>query len=451
VKPENCCWTPAGNLTCWWRVFFLTAFLLLGASAPAYSLLTHEQVVDLLWKDKIVAVLTNRFPFVSEAELRQAHAYAYGGCLIQDLGYYPFGNKFFSDLTHYVRSGDFVSNLIRESSDLNEYAFALGALAHYSADNDGHPLINRAVALSFPKLRKKYGDSITYAENKRAHLKTEFGFDVTQIMKNRYTADIYHDFIGFEVAKPVLERAFYRTYGLRLDEVMGMEDLAIGTFRRAVSTVIPQMTKTAATMDDSELVPEIKDASRNKYIYRLSRAEYEKEWGKTYRRPGFSTRLLGLLLKILPKVGPLSALSYKIPTPQTQDLYIKSINKTVDDYGKVLTRVAQGDLKLPNLDFDTGAPARVGEYSLADKSYQKLLDELSSRGFANMPPDLRDSLVSFYENGRPVVRTHHERKAWRKTAFELEQLRHTRRTRAENSTEKGLASIKLQSPKAAGG
>src|SRR3981081_4518813 len=121
----------------------------------AYSVLTHEQVIDLLWKDDLIPLLKNRFPAVTDDDLKKAHAFAYGGSMVQDMGYYPFGNKYFSDLVHYVRTGDFVLALLQDSSDVNEYAFALGALAHYSADNCGHPTINRVVAITFPKLRTK--------------------------------------------------------------------------------------------------------------------------------------------------------------------------------------------------------------------------------------------------------------------------------------------------------
>src|SRR5258708_9469911 len=160
----------------------------------AYSVLTHEEVVDLLWKDDIQPILKKRFPAATEDDLRKAHAFAYGGCLVQDMGYYPFGNKFFSDLTHYVRSGDFIVNLINESSDLNEYAFALGALAHYSADNMGHPTVNMAVGLGFPKLYKKVGGSGTYAGGPKAHIRTKIGLDVTHTVNQRHTPAPYHHF-----------------------------------------------------------------------------------------------------------------------------------------------------------------------------------------------------------------------------------------------------------------
>src|SRR6202161_4577547 len=203
----------------------ILAGLLLGLAplCGAYSVLTHEEVVDLLWKDDIQPLLTKRFPGATADDLKKAHAFAYGGSLIQDMGYYPFGSKYFSDLTHYVRSGDFIVNLIDESSDLNEFAFALGALAHYSADNQGHPTINQAVGLEFPKLRKKFGNEVTYADDPKAHIRTEFGFDVTQVAKNRYTSDRYHDFIGFEVSNPVLGEAFQDTYGIPLTDLITKE------------------------------------------------------------------------------------------------------------------------------------------------------------------------------------------------------------------------------------
>src|SRR5215467_8852974 len=232
----------------------LACCLFAGVHVSAYSVLTHEQVVDLAWEDHIQPMLLERFPQLTPDDLRRAHAFAYGGSLVQDMGYYPFGKKYFSDLLHYVRAGDFVEVLLDEAHEINEYAFALGALAHYSSDNVGHPVVNKVVALEFPKLHAKYGDEVTYADDPKAHIRTEFGFDMVQVAKNRYTSDRYHDFIGFEIAKPQLERAFLKTYGLKLGDVLGDEDLAIGTFRRAVSTFVPAMTRVALLNRRAELV-----------------------------------------------------------------------------------------------------------------------------------------------------------------------------------------------------
>ncbi len=175
--------------------------LMCSAGAPAYSVLTHEEIVDLVWTSDIRPLLLNRYPGLSEDQIRQAHGFAYGGAVIQDLGYYPFGSKEFSNLVHYVRSGDFVRELLLESQDVDEYAFALGALSHYAADIAGHKeAVNLSVAIAYPKLRAKYGKSVRYAQDRNAHLRTEFGFDTLQVAKNRYASQQYHDFIGFQVS-----------------------------------------------------------------------------------------------------------------------------------------------------------------------------------------------------------------------------------------------------------
>jgi hypothetical protein len=393
------------------------------ATSRAYSVLTHEQVVDLLWADQIQPLLTKRFPHASEEDLRKAHAFAYGGCLVQDMGYYPFGNKFFSDLTHYVRSGDFIENLLRDSNDLNEYAFALGALAHYSSDNMGHPAVNQSVGLLFPKLRSKYGHTVTYADNPKAHIRTEFGFDMTQVAKNRYTSDRYHDFIGFEISKPVLERAFQDTYGIPLDSVITNEDLAIGTFRRAISKIIPEMTRVALLARNKELVAETPNFNSRKFRYYLSRANYQREWGKGYRRPGFGTRVLAFFLNFVPKVGPFKALDFKIPTRQTEDLYIASVNRTLDDYRHLLEKAQKKDFNLPNTDFDTGRITHAGEYRLTDNAYANLLDRLSRKNFEQISPELQQNILSFYKDENAPLATKKKAAAWQKTRDELDKLR----------------------------
>ena len=408
-----------------WHAVLLGLGLLIGLTqiCGAYSVLTHEEVVDLLWKDDLQPLLKKRFPAATAEDLKKAHAFAYGGSLIQDMGYYPFGNKYFSDLTHYVRSGDFIVNLINDAADLNEYAFALGALAHYSSDNIGHPIVNQAVALEFPKLRRKFGSEVTYAENPKAHIRTEFGFDVTQVAKNRYTSDRYHDFIGFEISKPVLERAFQDTYGIPLSDVISNEDLAIGTFRRAISRILPEMTRVALLARKKELVAETPNFNARKFRYYLSRANYQREWGKGYRRPGFGTRVLAFFLKFMPKVGPFKAVDFKIPSQKTEDLYIASVNHTLDNYKILLAEARTKKLHLANTDFDTGRTTLAGEYVLTDKAYAHLLDQLAQKDFAQVTPQLRDNILAFYDDPSAPIATKLNAGAWQKTQDEVERLR----------------------------
>jgi hypothetical protein len=405
------------------RVAVLVLVMLMcSGGSSAYSVLTHEEIVDLLWTDGIRPLLLKRFPGLSEDQIKEAHAYAYGGAVVQDLGYYPFGNREFSDLVHYVRSGDFVRELLLESQDLNEYAFALGSLSHYASDIAGHPAINQAVAIEYPKLRAKYGKSVRYAQDKTAHLKTEFGFDTVQVAKNRYASQQYHNFIGFQVSKPLLERVFPVVYGMELKDVLTHEDLAVGSYRFAVSRMIPEMTQVALQTHKKEMMRETPNFTKRKFLYRLSRSDYEKQWGKDYVKPGVGTRILSTLLRYMPKVGPFKGLAFNNPTPQTEDLYFKSINSTVEQYRAFLEQVRNNNLVLANCDLDSGQPTKAAEYSLTDDAYAKLLLQLSEKKFDLTSPELRANILQFYSDPSATIETKKDPVRWHSVLTSLDQL-----------------------------
>jgi len=419
----------SGAMAKCWRLLSIRAtalvlvLLMCNGGSSAYSVLTHEEIVDLLWTDAIQPLLLKRYPGLSEDQLKEAHAYAYGGAVIQDLGYYPFGSKEFSNLVHYVRTGDFVRELLLESQDVNEYAFALGALSHYASDIAGHPAVNLSVAVEYPKLRAKYGKSVRYAQDKTAHLKTEFGFDTVQVAKNRYASQQYHDFIGFQVSKPLLERVFPVVYGVDLKDVLTHEDLAVGSYRFAVSRLIPQMTQVALQTHKKDLLRETPDFAKQKFLYRLSRSDYEKEWGKDYVKPGLGTRILSTLLRYMPRIGPFKGLGFKNPTPQTEDLYFKSINTTVDQYRAFLEEVRGDTLVLPNSDLDSGNVTKAAEYSLTDETYATLLAQLSKRKFDNTSPALRDNILQFYSDLSLPIETKKDQARWLGVLTSLDQLK----------------------------
>lgn len=415
-------------------VVLILAALVSSGTLFAYSVLTHEEIVDLAWTSEIRPLLLQRFPDLTEDQIKEAHAYAYGGSVIQDLGYYPFGNKEFSDLVHYVRTGDFVLELIHQSHDADEYAFALGALSHYVADINGHPAVNEAVALRYPKLRAKYGKSVRYAQDRTAHLKTEFGFDTLEVAKNRYASDQYHDFIGFKVELPLLERTFPIIYGLQLKDVLTHEDLAVGSYRFSVSRLIPQMTKVALRTHKKDLLQESPNFAKRKFLYRLSRSDYEREWGKTYTRPDFGTRALSVILRYIPKIGPFKGLGFDNPTAKTEDLYVKSINTTVDRYRVLLGEVRTGDLVLPNQDLDDGKTTIAAEYTLADETYAKLLAKLSARNFDGTTPQLRDNIIAFYSDLSLQIETRKDPVRWQAVLSELSQLKAEKRSLIASGT-----------------
>jgi hypothetical protein len=423
VRPIPVATNRGWRLPCMRALLLLLVFLTFSASSSAYSILTHEEIVDLVWTSQLRPLLLQRYPGLSEDELTEAHAYAYGGAVIQDLGYYPFGNKEFSDLVHYVRSGDFVRELLLESQDQNEYAFALGALAHYASDIAGHPAVNQSVAMQYPKLRAKFGSSVNYAEDRTAHLKTEFGFDMIQVAKNRYASQQYHDFIGFKVSKPLLERTFPVVYGVDLKDVLSQEDLAVGSYRFSVSQLIPKMTEVALQTHKKDMMREEPTFAKRTFLYRLSRSNYERQWGKDYVKPGVGTRVSSTLLRYMPKVGPFRAMAFNNPTPQTEDLYFKSINTTVDQYRAFLEEVRTNSLALPNRDLDTGHETKAAEYSLTDEAYAKLLSRLSDKKFDLTTGELRDNILNFYSDLEAPIETKKDNGRWQAVLTSLDQLK----------------------------
>ena len=406
--------------------FVLVLFLFFGwpERGAAYAVLAHEAIIDSVWDTNIRPLLLKRFPDATPEEIKEAHGYAYGGVIIQDMGYYPHGNKFFSDLAHYVRSGDFVLALLRDSKDLDGYAFALGALSHYAADNDGHLIgVNRAVPVLYPKLKSKYGDSVTYEQDPLAHVKTEFGFDVLEIAQGRYAPESYHDFIGFAVSVPLLEQAFEETYGLDLKSVLSDEDKVLGSYRYDVSRLLPKATRVAWSLKKDDIMKDQPGVTKQKFLYNLSRSSYEKNWGTKYQRPTFWDNFLAFLAKLIPKVGPLRVLQFQMPTPAAERMFEASFNAALDRYRKLLGQVDAGQLVLPNDNFDTGDVTGPGKYRLNDDAYAELLDALAKQNFSGASPELRADLLEFYGHPEAAYATERNPKAWSKVQAQVEQLK----------------------------
>ena len=393
----------------------VAATIAFGLSTPtpaaAYSVLAHEANIDALWESTIAPMLAARFPGTTPDQLAEARAYAYGGCVIQDLGYYPFGSHFFSNLLHYVRTGDFIVALLRDARDVDEYAFAIGALGHYAADNVGHRMaVNLAVPLMYPKLKKRFGSRVTYEQSPKNHVLVEFSFDVVQVAAHAYTPEAYHSFIGFQVAKPLLERAFSETYGIELKDVFLSEDLAIGTYRHAVGTTIPEMTKIAWGRKRDEIEKVIPGARKQAVVFRLRRGQYDKEFGADYEKPHGFARFLAFVYKLIPKIGPFRAFTFSVPSPEAERLFLASFTSTRERFRQSLEALRAAHLDLPNTDFDTGQPSRRGEYTLADDTYDELLGKLADRGFAGLSEGLRSNLAGYYGDvDSPAAGTDSER------------------------------------------
>jgi hypothetical protein len=375
--------------------------LLCPGNVIAYSVLTHEAIIDVVWQPVLVPLLKQRYPAATEEDLKNAHAYAYGGAITPDMGYYPFGNRLFSDMVHYVRNGDFILTLQQEAGNVREYAFALGMLAHYVADKYGHALgVNIAEPLIFPKLRDRFGPVITYEEAPTEHVRTEFGFDVLQTARGNYASDAYHRFISFEVADSLLQRAFRHNYDLDIDSIFKNYRRSVRTFRWAVKDIFPQLTHHAWKAKHTEILKQDQTATARRFHYRMRRQEFYTIYGKDIERPGFGARLIAGILHIMPKAGPLKPLKAAIPGPEAEKLFIQSFDTVIIHYRAALTRLNKGP-SLANIDFDTGQPSVPGEYRLADKTYYELLMKLQNNHFATISSGLKEHLLHFYAEAKP--------------------------------------------------
>ena len=340
-------------------------------------MLAHESNIDALWNARIRPLLLARYPRTSAAALQQARAYAYGGSVIQDLGYYPFGSHLFTNLLHYEKTGAFVEAMLRDASDVDEYAFAIGALCHYASDDEGHLIaVNRAVPLMYPKLRRRFGDVVPYGQAKKEHILVEFAFDVLLVAHGGYELQAYHDFIGFKMAKPLLERAFRETYGLEMKDLFVSEDLAVGTFRHAVGTTIPNVTKVAWDKKQEDIQRTTPGTLREKFVLTLPRAVYDARYGTDYAKPHGVAKVLGWLYVLVPKIGPLRPLAFKVPSPEAERLFLESMTRSRERFAAALDELRDGRLRLANLNLDLGKPAVPGQYQLADRTHAELRKKL---------------------------------------------------------------------------
>jgi hypothetical protein len=411
----------------------LTAALLLTAgvtqSALGFGVFTHEAIIEVSWQQTLEPLLVKRFPNATPEQLLVARTYAYGGAIIQDLGYFPHSNEFYSDLLHYVRSGDFIQELFRQAADLYEYAFALGALEHYVADTTGHPLVtNPAVAIYNPKLRAKYGDAVTYEQDKLAHSQAELGFDVVDMAGKVYRWEIFSEMIAFAVPTALLERAFKRTYGLELKDLFPEHDLArtIRVYQRVLSDLYPRLTQIAWKLKRREILALHPQLAEKDFEYpRSMPKEARAAAGRQSEEPKFVDKGLTLLVRVPFKLGLLKSLDFDVPTPETEKLFVKSIQVMRELYLRLLGDIDAGRLALPNLNFDTGRPTRAGEYALADHTYAELLNTLAKGHFTGMTRDLKAHLLAYYAASEQPLATRKEKRERQAVRRNLEQLQAT--------------------------
>lgn len=399
--------------------------MLLPAARPAaaYSFQTHEQLIDLTWKASIRPLLLARYPNLTPAQLQEAHAYAYGGCAIQDIGYYPFGNGFYSGLMHYVRTGDFIRSLLRNAHTADELAFAIGALSHYIADNIGHPeAVNLAVPVEFPKLEKKYGHNINYGEDPHAHVRTEFAFDIDQISKNRMASSAYLHHVGLFVATDLLRKAFFETYGIDLQPLLGKKQRVLKGYSFALRSFLPRIAYAETVLHRKHFPPDTPGEPLEKLKKALAQSAADNGWEQYRGKAGIRTYMMAGLIFILPKFGPLSYLAIRGPSPHTQEMYVESLNRSIDALRLALSHFNHLAPYLPDRDLDTGLKVKPGGYRLTDETYAQLLAALTSKPTSTIPIHLQQDILNYYADPSAPIITKKNKAKWARVQAQLKVL-----------------------------
>lgn len=435
--------------------------------SAAYSLLTHEQLIDLTWDDSIVPLLLSRYPNLTQAQLNEARAYAYGGCVIQDIGYYPAGDRSFSNLTHYVRSGDFVVNLFRNAKNADELAFAIGALSHYVGDSVGHSLAtNLAVPVEFPRLRRKFGRVVSYAEGEHQHVQVEFAFDIDEISHHHMAPLHYLRHIGLKVPVKQLALAYYQTYGLS-GEFSGLiagprRRFNVREYRFAVRTFIPRIAFALTVLHRRHEPPEPDTPEAAEIVKEIAAVSARDHWPHYRHKAGVVTYTLAGLIFILPKFGPLKLVAIKGPTPLTEAEYIHSVAVSLAVLRRRLARFTPPAARraysadhpaaelvspaaetnppsrtttpvvprqppdrrhpLPNLDLDTGKAVQPGGYPLTDSTYAHLLHRLTRRPSRPIPPGIKRDVLAYYANPDAPITTRKNPQKWVQVQADLATL-----------------------------
>jgi hypothetical protein len=430
-------------------LILLLLLVVAGAGSPpagAYALLTHEALIDLTWEDSIVPMLKSSYPNLTPEELDRARAYAYGGCSIQDIGYFPFGDQFFSDLTHYVRTGDFIEALFRNAHNANELAFAIGAFSHYIGDSFGHlEATNRAVANEFPKLAKRYGPTVNFAQGRHQHVRVEFAFDIDQIAQQRVAPLGYQRHIGIKIPVHQLAKAFYQTYGVTEDFEAGkVRRVNVRAFRFATRTFIPRVAYAVSVLHRKHEPAEPDTPDARELDREAAEVAKSCNWAAYPNEDGLVTHLLAAVLWIVPKVGPLAMVNVKGPTPTAEADYLHSVISATTVLHERLAMFTPVKARrprrltattstatlglldpkhpLPNWDLDTGQPIKPGGYRLTDKTYAKLLHRLARRPKQPIPPGIKSNVEAYYADPDAPIDTKKHARKWKRVQRELRVL-----------------------------
>lgn len=96
------------------------------------------------------------------------------GALSPDAGYFPRGDRLFSELAHLARTGDLARALVEEAHTSAQRAHAWGWLTHLLGDLAIHPLVNAAHG---ERVHGSRARPVTSTDDEAGHMRLEYGLD----------------------------------------------------------------------------------------------------------------------------------------------------------------------------------------------------------------------------------------------------------------------------------
>ena len=190
-------------------------------------------------------------------------------------------------------------------------------------------------------------------------------------------------------------RPAYDTYGLDLAKLLGHSHPKLRGYRYSVRTLLPRVAYAETLLHRSHMPPDVPSPALEDFNQQIAVLSAADHWDSYRGHAGVGTHLLAGFIFILPKVGALSDLSLRGPTPSAEQDYVNSLMHTADVLRQTLAKATTSD-GLPNKDLDTGRDARPGSYSLEDLTYVNLLHEASRDPASPIPFGIKRDLLAYF-------------------------------------------------------
>jgi len=215
----------------------------------------------------INALLLKKIPAGKPRRIEQAQAYAYGGAIIQDSWLLPIRQPLFKR-PHAFTSAAAISSKallarrqgcprVRFSPSVRSRITLRTTTVIASAPTEPFPICYRPPE----EIRRQ---RFVLRTTGWRHVKTDLVSTSTKSAE-RYAPDSYHDFIGFEVSRPVFEQAFRETYALS-ERVLCERKTKFSSYRHDVSSI---QSHASPGTSRKTIKDDIQNATKRKFLFNL--------------------------------------------------------------------------------------------------------------------------------------------------------------------------------------